>query len=1104
MKKTISIILAVIILLSLLTITAPYIAAEDTTAPAIDQAVMIDETVDDERLDWEEASISEGYSIEEETGEEADENSVAASDKDIDLAETGAGITFNVSGTTLTISGSGSMAGLMEKNRSYPWSGYASTVKTVVINKGIKDISKYAFMNFSKMTSISLPDGITEIGEAAFYGCGSLSNISLPSSVKSIGNGAFYACKSITSINLVNVETVKDYAFQGTAVKSVSLGKSLTTISGLSFFGVDVTSFSVDNANPNYCSVSGILYSKSMDALVIYPSAKSGSSFTIPTSVKTISDCAFCKNKYLQSVNLNSVTTIGESAFQEASALRSVVISDSVTKVGYFTFYHCPNLKSVTFGKGLKETSLEMFEECTSLTNISFGNLTEIAARTFADCSSLETVTLPASITSIGNGSFGNCYKLVSFTAPSVTEIPYQAFLNDTSLTSISLQKVEIIHRNAFYGCSSLKSVSLPKSTKYVHSNAFHSNVTITCANKNLKKYGLNGLREIEEIKVTGTLNYTEAFNVLSLVNKERAKENLAPLMMNKSLLDTAMQRAVDNIVLFSHTRPDGSSCFTANSLMVGENIAIGQRNSAEAMNSWMNSEGHRKNILTGKYTTIGVGCFESNGITTWVQCFGTGDDEKNCVKPANVTKSCNLSLAVGTFEEDTISTDIIWGSPKSYSYEFAVYTGKYKIDKDVTAHAVMRVRNPEFFSCVPIIDNNCIKWSSTNCAIATVDAQGNVIGVSSGYANIIAKLEYYSAISERILVIGEFPAPTPVVKSLNNVEDGVKISWYKVDGAAQYRVYYKGRNGWTKLTDTVSNSVIDYDVVSGTNYTYTIRALDSNGNHISDYYRDGFKIRFIKAPRFSLSNAANGVRISWDKVTGAEKYRVFYYGSKGWTRLADTSATSFLDTDVSSNHRYVYTVRCISSDGKTYTGDYRVGKGINYYEAPSLTLKNVEDGVKISWDKVDGAAQYRVYYKGRNGWTKLTDTSSNSVIDYDVVSGVNYTYTIRALDQNGNHISDYYRDGFKIKFLRAPSITLSSEKGGVRIKWNKVGGAEKYRVFYYGSRGWTRLADTADTSFLDTDVSSNHRYVYTVRCISSDGITYTSDYRVGKGITYR
>ena len=206
----------------------------------------------------------------------------------------------------------------------------------------------------------------------------------------------------------------------------------------------------------------------------------------------------------------------------------------------------------------------------------------------------------------------------------------------------------------------------------------------------------------------------------------------------------------------------------------------------------------------------------------------------------------------------------------------------------------------------------------------------------------------------------------------------------------------------------------------------------------------------------------------------------------------------------MSSNHRYVYTVRCISADGKTYTGYYRTGKGINYYEAPSLTLKNAEDGVNISWKKIDGAAKYRVYYKGRNGWTKLCDTTSGSVIDRDVASGTTYTYTIRALDQNGKHITDYYHDGFKIKFLRAPSFTLTSEKNGVRIKWNKVGGAEKYRVFYYGSKGWTKLADTSNTSFLDTEVRKNHRYVYTVRCISSDGKTYTSDYRAGSSITYK
>lgn len=1104
MKKPLSIILAIITLLSLLTITAPYAAAEEQSASLIDRAITIDENADDEQLSGGEATAPEGYHLEAQSNDVTEENSALLLHKNTDLAETGAGVTYSVKGTTLTISGSGSMAGLKGDNRSYPWSNHASAIKTVTINKGVTDISDFAFMNFSKMTSITLPDGITKIGEAAFYGCGSLSNISLPSGVKSIESGAFYACRSLGGINLSNVETIKDYAFQGTAIKTVAFGKSLTTLSGLSFFGVDVTSFSVDNANQKYCSVSGVLYSKSMDTIVIYPCGKTGSSFTIPTSVKTIGECAFCKNKNLQNVNLSSVTSIGESAFQDASALRSVVIPDSVTKVEYFAFYRCSDLKSVTFGKGLKKTSVEMFEQCTSLTNINFGSLTEIAGRTFADCSSLESVTLPSTVTSIGNASFGDCYKLVSFTAPSVTEIPYQAFLNDRSLASINFPKLENIYRTAFYGCSSLKSVHLPESTQFVHSNAFHENVAVTCANTKLSRYGQNGLREIESVRVTGTLNYQEAFDVLNLVNKERAKEGLKPLVMNASLLDTAMRRAVDNIVLFSHTRPDGSSCFTSNNLMSGENIAIGQHNAAEAMNSWMNSEGHRKNILTENYTTIGVGCFESNGVTTWVQCFGTGTDSKSCDKPANTKRSRRISLAVGTFEEETSDSDIIWGAPKSFSYDFDVYTNDRNINRNDTTRVVMRVRNPEFPSCFALLDNVGITWSSSDPAVATVDSQGTVTGIGNGYVSIHADLFFVSATSKRIHVIDATTVSTPVIKNLNNVEDGIKISWNKVDGAAQYRVYYKGRNGWTKLTDTTSTSVIDYDVVSGANYTYTIRALDQNGNHISDYDHNGSKIRFIKAPQFSLSNAANGVRISWDKVMGAEKYRVFYYGSKGWTRLADTTATSFLDTDVSSNHRYVYTVRCISADGNTYTSDYRVGKGINYFAAPSLTLKNVEDGVKISWNKIDGAAKYRVYYKGRNGWTKLTDTTSTSVIDYDVVSGTNYTYTIRALDQNGNHISDYYHNGFKIKFLRAPSFTLSSEKGGVRIKWNKVGGAEKYRVFYYGSKGWTRLAETANTSFLDTDVSFGHRYVYTVRCISSDGKTYTSDYRVGKGINYR
>ena len=343
----------------------------------------------------------------------------------------------------------------------------------------------------------------------------------------------------------------------------------------------------------------------------------------------------------------------------------------------------------------------------------------------------------------------------------------------------------------------------------------------------------------------------------------------------------------------------------------------------------------------------------------------------------------------------------------------------------------------------------------------------------------------------------------TAPILRLSSVEDGVRLDWDAVPQASKYRLYYRGGSGWTKLTDTAGTSFVDTEVASGKTYTYTIRAMDSNSNHLSWYYPNGFTITFLSAPNFRLSNAANGVKISWDKVNGAARYRVFYYGSRGWTKLTDTADVSFIDTDVSSNHTYTYTVRCLNEAGTAFTSDYHAGKSIKYYAAPQLRLSNAEDGVSIRWDPVAGASQYRVYYRGRNGWTKLADTSGTSVLDEDVYSGTNYTYTIRAMDSSGNHLSWFYEDGFRIQFVRAPSFTVSNEADGVKISWGEVNGAKKYRIFYYGSKGWTRMVDTTETSYIDKDVSSNHTYTYTVRCITEDGSAYTSDYRPGKSVKY-
>ena len=119
-----------------------------------------------------------------------------------------------------------------------------------------------------------------------------------------------------------------------------------------------------------------------------------------------------------------------------------------------------------------------------------------------------------------------------------------------------------------------------------------------------------------------------QEWEVLRLVNLERYEAGVEPLAGFSTLQQAARLRAQEILEYFDHTRPDGSSCFTVLSEFgltyngAGENIALGQRTPAEVMNSWMNSEGHRANILTSYYTQVGIG----NCGYGWTQLFLGGN----------------------------------------------------------------------------------------------------------------------------------------------------------------------------------------------------------------------------------------------------------------------------------------------------------------------------------------------------------------------------------------------------------------------------------------------------------------------------------------------
>lgn len=115
---------------------------------------------------------------------------------------------------------------------------------------------------------------------------------------------------------------------------------------------------------------------------------------------------------------------------------------------------------------------------------------------------------------------------------------------------------------------------------------------------------------------------------VIRLVNIERQSYGLSPLSKNAAAVSAARIRAKEITLSFSHTRPNGTSCFTAAGeagltyRTAGENIAYGYPSPQKVVTGWMNSDGHRKNILSASFSGIGVGCYSKGGVIYWSQFF--------------------------------------------------------------------------------------------------------------------------------------------------------------------------------------------------------------------------------------------------------------------------------------------------------------------------------------------------------------------------------------------------------------------------------------------------------------------------------------------------
>lgn len=227
------------------------------------------------------------------------------------------------------------------------------------------------------------------------------------------------------------------------------------------------------------------------------------------------------------------------------------------------------------------------------------------------------------------------------------------------------------------------------------------------------------------ELKLSqGIRRYDYAYQVLDLVNQERAKKNRNPVTMDKNLLECAMTRAEELTVYASHTRPNGSICFSAFPYFEdpSENLAINQGTPEEVMESWIESSGHYTNIMNSKNVSAGIGCYSQNGHLYWIQCFSSHAAE-TCTQPANQNVSPVLSVL-----PRLMNIHFNVSSPVKFTEE----------QKTLTIYATCN----GFSYMSSSLDPSSFTWSTGDPSVATVDQSGVIRLKSKGNTTVTATLK--------------------------------------------------------------------------------------------------------------------------------------------------------------------------------------------------------------------------------------------------------------------------------------------------------------------------------------------------------------------------